>query len=66
MKIVIVTWLDAGSGSSEEEAAGHIRRSVGYMTRKSKKGIWISMEDDVLSGVHFIPRGMVLGIQEIA
>ena len=59
--VVVVRWHDAGSASTPEEAARIVRESVGFLIRENRKGIWLSMEPDALSAVHFIPRGMILG-----
>lgn len=59
--VVVVRWHDAGSASTPEEAAHIVRESVGFLIRENRKGIWITMEPDALSSVHFIPRGMILG-----
>ena len=64
-KIVIVRWHDAGSGYDEDDAASHYRNSIGYQTKRTRAGIWLSMEDDGFSHVHFIPRGMVLSVTPI-
>lgn len=61
-QIVIVRWHDAGSGDTNRQAASHIRDSIGYLVKWRKKGIWLSMERDRLSGVHFIPEGMVIDV----
>ena len=62
-KIVAVEWHDAGSGSTCEDAANHYRVSVGYfvkrVTRGDDAGEYSAMENDGLSNIHFIPKGMV-------
>ena len=58
-RIVIVEWHDAGSGVDCDDAANHHRESVGFLVKRNRAGIWIAMESDQLSDVHFIPRGMV-------
>lgn len=63
MPIVIVSWWDAGSGATVEEAKSHQRESVGYLVENSDDGVVITMEPDQLSGVHFITRPMVTGIR---
>ena len=52
-------WHDAGSGVDCDDAAEHHRQSVGWLVKRNRAGVWISMESDGLSQVHFIPRGMV-------
>lgn len=59
--VVLVRWHDAGSGATEEEAAGHHRVSVGFLVKRNRAGIWLSMESDQLSGIHFIKRSMLEG-----
>ena len=61
-KLVLVHWHDAGSGTDEDDAENHYRCSVGFQTKRNRRGIWISMEDDGLSMVHFIPRGMIQSV----
>lgn len=63
--VVEVRWHDAGSGRDEDEAAAHIRTSVGYLQRRGTKGVWIAMESDALSDVHFIPAGMVIRVSRL-
>ena len=63
--LVAVYWWDAGSGADEEEAADHHRVSVGFQINRNRKGIWISMEEDCLSGVHFILRAMIERVVEL-
>lgn len=59
MKIVKVKWHDAGAADTIQEAAAYIRSSVGYLVKKNKKGIWLTMEKDQLGQIHFIPAGMI-------
>ena len=63
LPIVAVSWWDAGSGTSVEEAKNHHRLSVGFLVEDNEDGVVIAMEDDLLSGVHFITRPMVEGIK---
>ena len=60
--IVVVSWYDAGAGATVEEAKSYHRKSVGYLVEDSEDGVVITMEPDELSGVHFVPRGMVTGM----
>ena len=64
-RLIIVCWHDAGSGDTLEEAASHVRLSAGFEMRNDELGVWLSMEDDMLSGVHFIPLAMIQSIQQI-
>ena len=65
-EVLIVSWYDAGSGADIAEAASHHRKSIGYPVRQEPGvGVWISMEPDQLSGVHFIPWGMIELIQTL-
>lgn len=65
MRIIIVEWHDAGSAATKEEAETIYRQSVGFeVENKPGHGITIAMESDELSGVHFIPWGMVLSVTE--
>lgn len=69
-EIVIVRWHDAGSGADCEEASNHFRCSVGYRVKtvrppEKKAGIYIAMESDCLSNVHYIPWAMVVSITPI-
>lgn len=59
--VVVVRWHDAGSASTPDEAARIVRESLGFLIRENRKGIWLTMEPDALSAVHYIPRGMILG-----
>lgn len=60
MRVIVVEWHDAGSGHTKEEAEQIYRHSVGYeVANEQGHGITIAMESDQLSGVHFIPWGMV-------
>lgn len=60
MRVIIVEWWDAGSAHTKEEAERIYRQSVGYeVANEPGHGITLSMESDQLSGVHFIPWGMV-------
>ena len=63
--IVEVYWWDAGSGADIEEAQNHHRVSVGYLVRDDDMGVVITMEPDMLSGVHFITRPMVSDLKVI-
>lgn len=66
MKIIVVDWWDAGSGHDCDEAANIFRKSVGYEVRREQGfGVWISMEDDQLSSVHFVPWGMIRSITTV-
>ena len=63
MRIVIVEWWDAGAAHTPEEAESIFRRSVGYEVRSQPgHGIHLAMEEDQLSGVHFIPWPMVRNV----
>jgi hypothetical protein len=61
-ELVLVRWHDAGSAETAEEAAAIVRESVGFFVRRNRAGLWLSMERDQLSQVHFIPRGMILAV----
>lgn len=57
--LVLVFWWDAGSGHDIDDASNHHRKSVGFLIEQNEKGVFIAMEDDALSGVHFVPLGMI-------
>lgn len=59
LPIVAVSWWDAGSGADVDEAQSHHRLSVGFLVQDDEKGVVLAMEDDMLSGVHFVTRAMV-------
>ncbi len=65
-EVLIISWLDAGSASDVGEASNYHRKSIGYpVKQETGKGVWISMEPDQLSGVHFIPWGMISKIETV-
>ena len=67
-----VKWLDAGSGTDETEASSHLRYSAGFETNRilnqadPAAGIYIAMEEDAGSDVHFIPEGMIITVTPLA
>ena len=71
-RLVAVKWLDAGSGDDEEEANGHMRYSAGFEVKRvldgheDGRGIWIAMEEDAGSSVHYIPEGMIRTVIPLA
>jgi len=66
MRLVIVHWHDAGSGFTIEDAKSHFRQSVGFEVENVPGvGVVSAMESDCLSGVHWIPWGMVRKVEEI-
>ena len=64
--VIIVSWLDAGSGADMQECSNYHRKSVGYPVKQEPGvGVWLTMEPDQMSGVHFIPWGMISKIQTV-
>jgi len=66
LDIVIVHWHDAGAGHTAEEAKSHFRQSVGFEVENVPgDGVLMSMEEDQLSGLHFIPWPYIKRIERI-
>ena len=66
LSIVIVHWHDAGSGHTAEEAKSHFRQSVGFEIENAPgEGVLLSMEEDQLSSVHWIPWPYIKKIERI-
>lgn len=66
LPIIIITWHDAGAGHTPEEAKSHIRQSVGFEVENTPgSGVLIAMEEDQLSGVHWIPWPYIKKIERL-
>lgn len=59
LPLALVSWHDAGAGADVAESKAHHRISAGYLVENNDEGVVLSMEDDVLSGVSFVPRAIV-------